>query len=599
MILVLGGTTEGRVAAATIEEAGQTFYYSTKGNEQEIALHNGVKLEGGMDKEEMTAFCQEHGIRLMVDAAHPFAEMLHSTVADVSQSLDIPVIRLERIYPDRDEYPFIIWCNGYEDAIEKITHDGVKSLLALTGVQSIAKLKPLWKDGTVDCRFRILDRDSSRRIATSQGFPLDKVCYYSCNDIPQLFTLHSSLFTSKAVLLKESGNSGGFPIKVETAQQLGMKVYALRRPQMPDSFITVNGEHGLRRMIEKLLPDYFHLHSGLTTGTCATAATVSAIYSSFGFQKTEVPVILPNGETINVECDKGTVVKDAGDDPDVTNGMKVCSQVDFAPSADYEILIKGGEGVGRVTLPGLGLEVGGPAINEMPQKMIRLNALNALKLMKAPTCTCTVTISVPGGEEIAKRTFNPRLGVTGGISIIGTSGIVKPFSSEAFILSIKKSLEVARSSGTNIVVINSGAKSERFLRPMFPNIPQQAFVHYGNFIGETIKLCDTLNIINVVLGLMIGKAVKLAEGYLDTHSKQSAMNKDFIASIAAQAGCQDETLTAIKNMTMARELWDIIPQSTLPEFSRLIKQHCYHHCSPLLPNGKLSIVLLNDEGSPV
>ena len=163
-------------------------------------------------------------------------------------------------------------------------------------------------------------------------------------------------------------------------------------------------------------------------------------------------------------------IKDAGDDPDVTNGLEIRASV--KPSVTFEIL--GGEGVGTFTLPGFDYPPGSPAINKAPREMIRQN-LTALT-----NDPLSITISVPEGEAIAKRTFNPRLGIEGGISIIGVSGIVKPFSEEAFIDSIRKCMTVAQASGTSRVVINSGGKSERFVKALYPNLPQQAFVEYGN-----------------------------------------------------------------------------------------------------------------------
>lgn len=207
-----------------------------------------------------------------------------------------------------------------------------------------------------------------------------------------------------------------------------------------------------------------------------------------------------------------------------------------------------------------------------------------------------VTISVPGGEEIAKRTFNPRLGIEGGISIIGTSGIVKPFSSEAFVSSIRKSMEVACATGSPRVVISSGAKSERYIKAYYPELPAQAFVHYGNFIGETLKIADKLKLPRVTLGVMIGKAVKLAEGHLDTHSKKVTMNKEFIQDIAHRTGCNEDVLTAIRNMNLARELWDIIPAEKLETFSKLLTEHCKQCCAPLLPDGELTILLISEDG---
>ena len=158
--------------------------------------------------------------------------------------------------------------------------------------------------------------------------------------------------------------------------------------------------------------------------------------------------------------------------------------------------------------------------------MIRQNLSTVLSglpsdsvLSGSPAETITVTLSVPGGEETASRTFNPRLGIEGGISIIGVSGIIKPFSEDAFVDSIRKCMQVTKASGSDRVVINSGAKSERFVRTLYPDLPRQAFVEYGNYIGETLKIADELAIPHVTLGVMLGKAVKLAEGQLDTHSR--------------------------------------------------------------------------------
>ena len=203
-----------------------------------------------------------------------------------------------------------------------------------------------------------------------------------------------------------------------------------------------------------------------------------------------------------------------------------------------------------------------------------------------------ITISVPQGEEIAKRTFNPRLGIEGGISIIGVSGIVKPFSEEAFIDSIRKCMEVALASGTDRVVINSGGKSERFVKSLYPELPQQAFVEYGNYIGETLKIANEIGVKNVTLGVMLGKAVKLAEGHLDTHSKKATMNKVFILQMLHEAGCDID----ISDITLARELWERIPEGERTEFAHTVIRHCYEHCKPLLPKGELTLLLIDDEG---
>ena len=581
MILVFGGTTEGRKAVEVMEEAGTTYFYSTKTGEQDITLHHGQRIDGALDEEAMLAFCREQDIRLIVDAAHPFASQLHQTIAQVSETLDIPAIRYERIYPERD--PKITWIDDYS----QIPRD-IHSLLATTGVQSIAKLKPLEAEG-IRIYYRILNRESSIALALKQGISPEQLCYYEDpKDIP---------VEADAILLKESGLSGGFPEKVEAAQQRGMRIIALKRPETPRLFTIVNGPYGLRRAVEKLLPEFYPLHSGLTTGTCATAAVVAATLASQGDgsfvrQKNrplEVPVILPDGETIFVPVSYGegyaSVFKEAGDDPDVTNGLEIRASV--KPSETFEIL--GGEGVGRFTLPGFDYPPGEAAINKAPREMIRKN----LEQLSIIHCPLSITISVPEGKEIAKRTFNPRLGIEGGISIIGVSGIVKPFSEEAFIKSIRKCMTVAQASGTERIVINSGGKSERFVKALYPTLPQQAFVEYGNYIGETLKIAHELNIKQVTLGVMLGKAVKLAQGHLDTHSKKATMDKDYIQQMLKESDCDID----ISEITMARELWDIIPADKLKTFASTIIHHCSEPCNPLLPNGSLTILLIDDNGN--
>ena len=591
MVLVFGGTTEGRKAIEALEEAGSTFYYSTKTGEQEVTLHHGIRIDGAMDKETMTSFCQridgamdketmtsfcqEHDIKLMVDAAHPFAEVLHQTVAEVARLMDIPAIRFERIYPPRDMD--IVWLNDYEDAVQKIMG---KTLLATTGVQSISRLKPLEEKG-MKVVYRILSRESSIRLAHEQGATDDQLCFYP------------DTHEADAILMKESGITGGFIEKVEEARRQGMKMYAIRRPVTPAIFHRVNGEHGLRRMVEKLLPEFYPLHSGLTTGTCATAAAIAAATRLLkGETPQEVPVILPNGETIMVPVGYGEdyayCIKEAGDDPDVTDGIEVRAHVRQAD----QFAICGGEGVGKFTLPGFDYPVGEPAINKAPRQMIRHN----LEKLSTINCQLSITISVPQGEDIARRTFNPRLGIEGGISIIGVSGIVKPFSEEAFIESIRKCMEVAKASGTDRVVLHSGMKSEGFLQTHYPDLPQQVFVEYGNAIGATLQIANELDIPRITLGIMLGKAVKLAEGHLDTHSKKQTMNKAFIIQMLEESGCDTKVIEQIASITLARELWGIIPSEQIETFCRTVIRHCLTHCAPLLPHGDLTILLIDDAG---
>lgn len=568
MILVFGGTTEGRKAAEVLEEGGTTYYYSTKTGEQNITLHHGQRIDGALDGEAMCKFCREHDIRLIVDAAHPFASVLHETIVSVASSLQIPVIRYERIYPPRD--PEMTWIDDYS----QVPND-IQSLLATTGVQSINKLKWLETEG-VKVIYRILNRESSLETAHQQGAKDEQLCFYEDDTMP----------TADAILLKESGESGGFSEKIAEAKARGMRIIVLKRPIITQKVpsLLCNGPYGLRRTVEKLLPEFYPLHSGLTTGTCATAAAIAATKRLlYGETPAEVPVLLPNGETISVPVGYGDgyayCIKEAGDDPDVTNGLEIRASV--KPTQSLEIL--GGEGVGRFTLPGFDYPPGEPAINKAPREMIRSN-------IKEQVC---ITISVPEGEEIARRTFNPRLGIESGISIIGVSGIVKPFSEDAFIDSIRKCMTVAKASGSERVVINSGGKSERFVKALYPDLPQQAFVEYGNYIGETLKMAHELDIKNVTLGVMLGKAVKLAAGHLDTHSRKATMDKEFIRQMLDEADCQ----VGLEKITLARELWKAIPQDKIDDFCHIVLKHCLKHCCSLVPQSHLTLLLIDDDGT--
>lgn len=593
MIIIFGGTTEGRIAAKVLDEAGSPYYYSTRGNAQQIECKHGICVTGGLDSNAMLEFCTTHDIRLIIDAAHPFASLLHSTVASVSEQLDIPVIRLERRYPPRDES--LVWCDSFDDAIDYLESHEINHLLALSGVQTIGKLRRYWEKHA--CHFRVLDREDSRTLAKQTGFPEKNLLFWheGQDELALFRQLHPG-----AILTKESGESGYYEEKVTAARQLGIPVIVIRRPPLPDSFYTVNGEHGLRYHVERLLPGFYPLRSGFTTGSCATAATRAALRGLLTREtQHSATITLPDGETVTLpvsscvftdsNCTCG-VIKDAGDDPDVTNGYTVLSTVSLTTQPGIQFLP--GEGVGTITLPGIGIPIGEPAINQTPRRMIT-NEIEQLLHSHGLHSGVSVRISVPGGSELAKKTFNPRLGITRGISIIGTSGIVRPFSSEAFVNSIRKEIQVARALGCPGIVINSGAKSENYLRSRFPDLPAQAFIHYGNYIGDTLRLANEEGITHITMGIMIGKAVKLAEGHLDTHSRNVVMNRDFITSLAVESHCHPANIARVAEITLARELWELFTDT--PAFFTLLVDRCMTVCRPLLSHATLDIMLIPEQ----
>ena len=595
-LLIIGGTTEGRTACEVSDAAGTTFYYSTKTDGQEVASANGVRLTGGLDAEGMSLLIREKGIRLLVDAAHPFATLVHRNIGLAATETGIPVIRYERTFPPEDTR--LRYFDSYDDLIRFLQMSKPRRLLSLAGVSSIPALEPVRAETEVFVR--IMHRPESLERAARSGFPADHLSFYDAGETDEALFRR---LRPDCIVTKESGETGGFREKTEVAYALGIPVLVLRRPPLPyvpDQ--TVSGPHGLRRAIEKLLPPFFDLKTGFTTGACATAATVAALlFLTKEETVTEAPFDLPDGEPMSMPVSSvflnpdgsatATVVKDAGDDADVTDGTEICSTVRLS-KAHSGVRFLQGEGVGVVTLPGLGIEIGEPAINPTPRRMIEGEVRKLL-----PTCGVDVTLSVPRGAELAPKTFNPKLGVTGGISVVGTSGIIYPYSLKGWVDAIRKEIAVARALGMELLVLNSGAKSERFVKKLFPDLPPQSFVQYGNFIGETIKMGADEGFPEVALVLMIGKAVKLAEGELDTHSHKTTMHHAFLVRVAEEAGCTRETIEKIKGITMARELWSLVPESESAFFAR-IASLCHETCAPLLPKGNLRIILIDDRGDP-
>ena len=337
----------------------------------------------------------------------------------------------------------------------------------------------------------------------------------------------------------------------------------------------------------------------MTTGTTATAAATAALLTLLNEESySEVMVTLPQGERIpfpiqqaelTAQGARAVAVKDAGSDPDVTDGAEIVADLSLT-QAHSGVAFLQGEGVGRVTLPGIGLDVGEPAVNPVPRQMMR-QALGAL--VDLSQVGIDLTISVPEGRRLAHSTFNPRLGILDGISILGTTGVVRPYSSEAFVESIRRELEVSKSVYGKHLVLNSGGRSERYLKGRFPDLPANAFVQYGNFIGETLSLADELGFPQITLGIMIGKAVKLAAGELDTHSKKVVMNKAFITALASASGASEAQKQQISEMTLARELWQIFPDGTHPLYQSIV-DHCYQVCKPLVPSAQLEVLLIPD-----
>ena len=305
------------MAVDVCEQAGSPFYYSTISNIQQVDLCHGHRLVGAMTSTDMQEFCQEKDIRCIIDAAHPFAENLHRTIQEVrclagksqdENNVPIPVIRLERVFGD--DKAGVIYCDDYAQAVEKLSAQPAQKLLALSGANTIAKLKAYWQQHPTF--FRVLDRDDSRQMATQLGFPEEQLLYYKkdiCHTkvLPTLDEEKSLMLQTAcdAILTKESGETGGYDAKVGAALQLGLRVYVVRRPKLPAEWTYVTGRHGLRRAIEDMVPGFFPLRTGFTTGACATAAFKAALLNLlYDEMPEEVSFALPDGEGMSIPVER-------------------------------------------------------------------------------------------------------------------------------------------------------------------------------------------------------------------------------------------------------------------------------------------------------
>jgi cobalt-precorrin-5B (C1)-methyltransferase len=304
------------------------------------------------------------------------------------------------------------------------------------------------------------------------------------------------------------------------------------------------------------------LRTGFSTGACSAAAAKAAAAALSGTRLSTVNIPFPSGDrhtfTVHsLRCEGGSatavVVKDAGDDPDVTHGAHLT--VTVAWRSDGEVVLHGGEGVGMVTRAGLGLPVGQPAINPVPRQMITDAVLEASGGRGAD-----VTISVPGGERMARKTTNRRLGIEGGISILGTTGIVRPFSTASWRASVEQAVGVMAAQGVPTLVLATGGRTERAAMRLLPQLPPVAFVEVGDFTGAALRRAVEHRLTGVVFVGMIGKLTKLASGILMTHYTRSKVDTGLLAEITAAHGGGPEDIAEIRGAPTARrayEIWEV------------------------------------------
>ncbi len=325
--------------------------------------------------------------------------------------------------------------------------------------------------------------------------------------------------------------------------------------------------------------------TGFTTGACAAAAAKAAARCLVqGVTLSEIETTLPNRSRVTFQlarCERHedravcSIIKDAGDDPDCTHGAELVAEVSLTLQAGIEI--RGGCGVATVTKAGLGLEVGSAAINPVPRRNIT-EMVNE-ELLGSHFQGAVVTVSVPLGEEMALQTTNARLGLLGGISILGTSGIVRPYSTAAFKASVVQEIDVATAAGLQQLVLTTGGKSEQYAMALYPELPEGAFIQVGDFVGVGVRHAARRKVNRVIVVGMMGKLSKMAKGKMQTHVAGSQVDLEFLAELALECGATPELEQQIRLANTARHVLDLCRDAGLTRITSLICERVVRHCA--------------------
>ncbi len=348
------------------------------------------------------------------------------------------------------------------------------------------------------------------------------------------------------------------------------------------------------------------LRRGWTTGACATAATRAAYAALLSGEFPDpVSITLPKGERpafalareeLARDYARAGIVKDAGDDPDVTHGALVVATVrKGAPGAG--VRFTAGEGVGTVTLPGLPLGVGEPAINPVPREMMR-GVVAELAAAHGEPGDLDVEISIPGGERLARKTWNPRLGIVGGLSILGTTGVVIPYSCSAWIHSIHNGIDVARANGQRHVAGCTGATSERAVRRMYA-LPDAALLDMGDFAGGLLKYLRRHPLPRLTLAGGFAKISKLAMGHLDLHSGRSQVDLDWLADVLGELGADAELRERARGANTANQVLEMARQAGLPLADALARKARATALEVLDGRTEVEVLIFDRAGTPV
>ncbi len=338
-----------------------------------------------------------------------------------------------------------------------------------------------------------------------------------------------------------------------------------------------------------------NLRKGWTTGACAAAATRAAYEAlvSGPFPGT-VAITLPGGarptfvlalEELGEGFARAGIIKDAGDDPDVTHGALVIARVSHGP-AGSGVLFRAGAGVGTVTRAGLPLPPGEPAINPAPRRMIKA-AIEEVAAMCGLAGDATVEISIPGGEKIAERTLNGRLGIVGGLSILGTTGIVVPYSCAAWIDTIHRGIDVARAAGLSHIAGSTGSTSEAAIKALH-RLPEIALIEMGDFVGGMLKYLRTHEAAKVTIAGGFAKMTKLGQGLLDLHSGRGEVDLSWLAARCAEVGAGECLIGKVRAANSATQVYDLASAEGF-DIAALVAEAAWRTAAKVLHDSRIAL----------
>lgn len=364
-----------------------------------------------------------------------------------------------------------------------------------------------------------------------------------------------------------------------------------QQPHEPPLSPEVAGAKGLRR--------------GWTTGTCTSAAAKAAVIGLVTGQFPDsVEVALPSGKRVAFDVAdvdpsspaRAAVIKDAGDDPDVTNGAHLTVEARWIAGGAQPgtVELEAGAGVGTITLPGLGLPVGAPAINPVPARMIRAAVAEVTDRPVA------LTVSVPGGEQMAAKTSNARLGIVGGISILGTTGIVRPFSTASWRASVVQQVDVAAAQGRDVMVLSTGGRTDAAAQRLLSELPAVCFVEVGDFTGVALRRAAGAGMSRVVFVGMAGKIAKLAAGVLMTHYRRSKVDVQMLEEAARISGAPDSVVAAATETATARHFAEVcVTERCLEPLAELCRRAAAS-CSAFVSGSlDVEVIMVDFEGDEV